>query len=388
MRDNNHKLTFHHYLINGLLLVTIFLTSCNSKGRVEVLQLDTPAEAVEQETIKLTKAQFDAGQMKLGKITPQPFHKIVKANGQFEVPPQNQVDVSAYFEGYVKELKLLPGEYVKKGAVLFTIENPSYVQVQQDFLEAKGRLNFLQSNYERQKELLADNVTSKKNFLKAEADYNVTKTQYESLKKKLSLMRINSSTLKAENMQSIIPVIAPISGYVTSIKATKGMFLNPSDVALTITNTNDLHISLKIYEQDLPLVKEGQIVHVRLQNDTDNVYMGKVHLVNKTISPEERTIEVHADLVNKSDAKLFAPGMYIEGEIITTSSEFPALPIDAVVAIDNDYFVLERLKDLTFSQRLVKVGQRNNDYVQIVDTDDFKQGAEFLIKGAFNLIME
>lgn len=374
--------------ISILLVLTITLASCNSKEKSEPANTDAAIENVDQDVITLTENQFKTGGMELGKITTQEFNTVVKANGMFAVPPQNQADVSAYFAGYVKDISLLPGHAVKKGQVLFTIENPEYVQVQQDFLEAKGRLSYLKSDYERQKELMADNVTSKKNFLKAESEYTVTLAQYQSIKKKLSLMNINPNTLTGENIRSIIGVTSPLSGYATTINASKGMYLNPSDVAVTVTNTDDLHIELKIFEKDLPMVKVGQQINVRLQNDIDHVYKGQVHLVNKTINTQERTVAIHGDLVNEEEAKLFAPGMYIEAEILATSAQHPALPSEAVANIDNDFFVLVKENNTNFKRVLVKIGTTKNGFTQILNATDFKPNTEFLTRGAFNLITE
>jgi cobalt-zinc-cadmium efflux system membrane fusion protein len=208
------------------------------------------------------------------------------------------------------------------------------------------------------------------------------------MKKKLSLMNINPNTLTGDNIRSVISVPSPLSGYATTINATKGMYLNPSDVAITVTNTDDLHIELKIFEKDLPMVKVGQPINVRLQNDTDKVYRGKVHLVNKAINTQDRTVDIHGDLVNESEVKLFAPGMYIEGEILTTTTEYPALPVEAVANIDNDYFVLVKENGINFKRMLVKIGTTNNGYIQIVNASDFDADTEFLTKGAFNLITE
>ncbi|MCK0192023.1 efflux RND transporter periplasmic adaptor subunit [Arenibacter sp. F20364] len=377
---------------NFVSLTSIFLlltlASCNSKDRSETSYKDTTLENVDPDAITITENQFKSGKMELGKITMQQFNTVVKANGMFAVPPQNQADVSAYFAGYVKDIDLLPGHAVKKGQVLFTIENPGYVQVQQDFLEAKGRLTYLKSDYERQKELMVDNVTSKKNFLKAESEYTVTLAQYQSLRKKLSLMNIDVNTLSGDNIRSVISVPSPLSGYTTTINASRGMYLNPSDVAVTVTNTDDLHIELKIFEKDLPMVKVGQQINVRLQNDRENVYLGKVHLVNKTINDQERTVAIHGDLSNEEDTKLFAPGMYIEAEIVTTSADHPALPSDAVANIDNDFFVLVKEDNTNFKRVLVKIGTVNNGFTQILNADDFEPNTEFLTKGAFNLITE
>jgi len=384
-RNNSSNSIF----FKSLLLVAIMaLASCNSKEKSEVKNTDATEKVENTDIATITENQFKSGDMELGKITTQPFNTVVKANGMFAVPPENQADVSAYFAGYVKDINLLPGDAVKKGQTLFTIENPEYVQVQQNFLEAKGRLNYLKSDYDRQKELIADNVTSKKNFLKAESEYTVTLAQYQSLKKRLSLMNINPNTLSGDNIRSVINVPSPLSGYATTINATKGMYLNPSDVAITVTNTDDLHIELKIFEKDLPMVKVGQPINVRLLNDMNTIYEGKVHLVNKTINLQERTVNIHGDLMNDSDAKLFAPGMYIDGEILTTTTEYPALPVEAVANIDNDYFVLVKENGTNFKRVLVKIGATNNGFVQIVNADDFKPDTQFLTKGAFNLITE
>lgn len=388
MKNTHNYLAFSkHFKILLLLLLMVF-ASCNSKEKSQVKNADTAAETEDHDIISISETQFKSGNMEIGKITMQKFNIVVKANGRFAVPPQNQVDVSAYFSGYVKEIKLLPGDAVKKGEVLFSIENPEYLQVQQDFLEAKGRLNYLRSDYERQKELLADKVTSQKAFLKAESEYKITLAQYQSLKMKLGLMNINSNSLSADNIRSVINVLSPLSGYATTINATKGMYLNPSDVAVTVTNTDNLHIELKIFEKDLPLVQVGQTIHVRLQNDLNNVYQGIVHLVNKTINLQDRTVEIHGDLVNKGDAKLFAPGMYIEGEILTSTTAYPALPVEAIANIDNDYFVLVKENDTNFKRALVIIGASNNGFVQIVNADNFKPETEFLTKGVFNLITD
>lgn len=383
---NNHKNILG---LKGLLiLVLVSMASCNSKNQPEEKVANETSESIISDTVTITESQFKASGMELGKLTMREFDASIKANGMFVVPPENEASVSAYFAGYVKNIRLLPGEAVKKGQVLFTLENPDYVQFQQDFLEAKGRLNYLKSDYDRQKLLLDDKVTSQKNFLKAESEYKVTLVQYQSLKKKLGLMNINANNLTGEGISSTINVLSPLTGYVTSIAVGKGMFLNPSDVALTITNTDNLHIELKIFEKDLPMVKVGQTIRIKLQKETDKVYEGKVHLINKAINATERTIDIHGDLVNKEDAKFFAPGMYVETEIITSSEKMLALPQEAVANIEKDFFVLVKQNGTSYKRMPVKIGVSNNGYVQILNTGDFDPNTEFLTKGAFNLITE
>lgn len=371
-----------------LFLVGLSIASCNSKNKSDTKANDETAEKVDADIVSLSDSQFTSSGMELGKITMRDFTTSVESNGMFDVPPEYKASVSAYFAGYVKNITLLPGESVKKGQVLFTLENPDYVQAQQDFLEAKGRLSYLKSDYERQKTLMADNVTSEKNFLKAESEYTVTLAQFQSLKKKLSLMNIDPNGLRGENLRSTINVLAPITGYVTSISVSKGMFLNPSDIALTIINTDHMHLEINIFENDLPLVKVGQPIRFKVQSESNSEYGAEVHLVNKSVNTANRTVSVHGHLKNEEDAKLFAPGMFVETRISTSTASLPALPQEAVANIDNDYLVLVKQSANTFRKQLVKVGATDRGYVQILNAQDFEPDTEFLTKGVFNLITE
>lgn len=373
--------------IIGLLLGSLtFITACNSEKKQDVIEIQNSG-AQDDNQITISKAQFESSNMALGKISKQTFYTTVKANGMLDVPPENKASVSAFFAGYVKNMRLIPGDKVKKGQVLFTIENPNYVQIQQDYLEAKSKLDFLKSEYERQKTLLAENITSKKSFLKAESDYRVTLAQYQSLEKKLRLMNINPNTLTGANLTSTLNVYAPISGTVTDIETSQGMFLNPSDVALTIMDGTSLHLELKVFEKDLPFIKEEQPIKFHLQ-DSDSIFEGEVHLINKSINTTDRTVNIHGDLLNMEDAKLFAPGMYIESDIITSTQTFKALPNDAVVNVENANYGLLKTGDTSYKKVLIDVGISSNGYTQILNAKDFDNTAEFVTKGAFSLITD
>jgi len=371
-------------------IVMLTLISCNSgKDSNEPIQLE---EKSNSEEVTITTSQFSSSQMELGKFSNQVFHQSVKTNGMFDVPPESKVSVSAYFGGYVKELNLLPGQEVKKGQLLFTLENPEYVQLQEEFLVAKAQLGYLKSDFERQKELVKDNVTSQKNFLKAESDYRVTSATYESLKKKLGLMNINPNNITENSIRSTISVTAPISGFITSVNAEKGMFLNPADIATTITNTDHLHIELNIFETDFSQVEIGQQIQFRLQKEGSKYYQAKVYLISKSIDAQKRTANVHGHLINDDEERLFAPGMYVEAEIFTATDSLPALPQEAIVDLEDRHYLLiktgEDTDGIKFDRKEIQVGRTANGFTEIKNAGDFNENSEFLVKGAFNLINE
>ena len=84
--------------------------------------------------------------------------------------------------------------------------------------------------------------------------------------------------------------------------------------------------------------------------------------------------------------------MYVEAEISTSSDTSLALPINAVISIEDQFFVLIKRKSekgkFEFERMKVQVGQTNDDFIEIYNATDFQKGTEFLIEGAFNLIQE
>ena len=381
-----------NFTVNYLLVIVLLsLAACSSKNDATTSD-EMSDENLTKDIYELSSTQFNSSDMKLGKLEMQEFYEIVKANGMFNVPPQNRASVSSYFGGSVKDIKLQPGQHVKRGQVLFTLENPEFVQLQQDFLESQGQLSYLKSDYERQKNLVEDNVTSQKNYLKSESDYTVTRARHASLRKKLELLDINPNALTIDNIRATVTVTAPINGYVTDVNITKGSFLNPSNVAMIIVDTDHLQLELNIFEKDLAKVRIGQPIHFRIQEDQSQQYEASVYLVNKTVDAEKRTIGILGQL---SDAKLtnrFNPGVYVQADIYTTSDSRPSLPQEALVEVDdkNYVLVLDSSSDtgLTFIKKEVKTGVSNNDDIEILNAGDFNENSEFLVKGAFNLIKE
>lgn len=380
--------TFIFLSIFGLLQLT--LVSCGSEGVASAKNED--AQEVTSSEVVVTSIQFELGNMELGQLEEHPFQKTINANGFINVPPESFASVSPYFGGYIKEIRLLSGQRVGKGQTLFVLENPEYLETQQSYLEAKSQLNYLKLDYERQKDLSTENVTSKKNYLKAESEYKMILARYESLRKKLQLMGINPSSVNESNLRSTISVASPISGFVTEINASKGLFLNPSDIAVKIMNTDQIYVELSIFEKNLMQIHEKQNVTFRLQNDPTKTFDATIFLINKAIDPKTRTIKVLCKLSNVQDAGAFTPGMYVEAEIITNAAMGFGIPESAIVSVGNESYVLvlksKKKNGYSFEKRKVKVGQSTNGICELLHPESFDKTKKILINGAFNLINE
>ena len=362
----------------------LLLTACSSPTPEGVTEGKT------SEAITLTKEQFTSSGYQLGSLKERMFETTIEANGTVDVPPKFQASVSAYFGGYVKQIDLLVGEQVQQGQVLFTLENPEFLEVQKNYLETLGELIYLKEDLARQGSLAEANVSSQKKLGKAQSDFQMMDAKQAGLRKKLEMMHIRVDGLTAENLSSSISIMAPISGFVTEINATPGTFLSPSSIAMKIISTEHLHLELRVFEQDAGKVAKGQKVHFKMQNEKDS-RAATIHLINKNLDLESRTLTALAH-IDAASTKGLSVGSYIEAQIVVGSDTILALPAAAVVELEGTYFVL-KVKDanngkIIFEQVEVTVGQTSNGFTSLLNTDGLTSTDQFLTVGAYDLILE
>ena len=302
-----------------------------------------------------------------------------------------KVDIEDHIEKIVQEngfdKKIL---LAKKGDVLITIENPEFVELQQAYLEIAEQLNYLKSEFNRQKTLYDENITSQKNFLKAESDYKSHLAQYNGLRKKMVMLNINPLTVGQGIITSSVNLYSPIDGFITEVNISNGKYVSPSDVIMKIINTEHIHLELSVFEKDILDIKKGQSIVFKIPEASQNYFEAEVHLVGTTIDETNRMVKVHAHIVDEEQAN-FIVGMFVEANIITYESKLLALPKDAILEHDDDDFTLvlkEKTNDsYTFEKIKINLNKENETHASVLNTNDITN-KDVLIKGGFMLLNE
>src|SRR5690606_30984280 len=132
------------------ILFSLVLIACGNSdknNKTEVTELANPNHLV------ITQSQFTGEHMQLGKLEERSFDETIKTSGMIDVPPQDKANISTFMDGYITQTPLLVGDKVKKGQLLVTLENPNYVEIQQEYLELSEQLTYLKSEFDRQKTL-------------------------------------------------------------------------------------------------------------------------------------------------------------------------------------------------------------------------------------------
>lgn len=317
-----------------IILIIAFITvSCSTPPDSTRLEQKADSSTVNQ--LILTDAQVKLLEIQIGPVEERPISGVVKANGMLDVPPQNLVTISAPLGGFVKYTELLQGMKVKKGQVLVVMEHPDYIQLQQDYLDSKSQLDYLELEYKRQEDLAKDNVNAIKSLQQSKSNYFSTRAKVQGLKAKLRLVNINTDDIEAGQISNTISIISPLSGYVTQVHINIGMHVNPTDVLLKIVDTEHLHAEAQVFEKDLPKLAIGQKVRIHLSNETKE-RLARIYLVGKEITPE-RTVRVHCHF-DAHDPSLI-PGLFFTAIIETNKQSVSVLPNEAVVNYNGKYYV-------------------------------------------------
>ena len=261
------------------------------------------------------------------------------------------------------------------------------LDIQKDYVEVAEQINYLKSEFERQKTLYNEKITSQKNYLKAESDYRQAKGMYQGLREKLLLLNINPANVEKGRFTSVITLSSPISGDITVMNANVGMFMSPSDVILEVVDTNYLHLNLSIFEKDILHVKQGQNISFTIPEASKDVFTSKVQLVGKSIENKDRTISVFG-VLNPSDKSKLLSGMFVEAGIVISSKKGLGIPVDALITENNKYFVLllqENKGNYIFKKTLVNIGEKSEKYVEILPNETINENSKIVTKGVFDL---
>lgn len=357
--------------------IAVILASC---GNDTVEKKETTIKAL-PEIITLTEAQYKNAAIETGTPVARFISSTIKANGKVDVPPQNLVSVSVPLGGFLKSTKLMPGMQLQKGALLATMEDQQYIQIQQDYLTAKAQLALDDAEYKRQKQLNESKATSDKVLEQAKANYQSRYILLKSLEEKLKLIGLNPQQVTADNISRSIRIVSPINGYVSAVNVNNGKYVNPSDILFELVNLDDIHIALTVFEKDVEKLAVGQRLTASTNTNPDKKYTCKIELISRNLSNNNA---VQVICKPESATTDLLPGMFMNAQIDLSGSEVSALPEEAIVRHGNKQYVFVEKSPRKYEMKTVQIGNTENGFTEIVTSLGQQK---VVIKGAYTLLM-
>lgn len=345
----------------------------------------TTEEAAPKEvnTVTLTAEQFKAAAIAVDSIQYKNLFAELRVNGMVDVPPQNIVSVSFPLGGYLKNTQLLPGMHVNRGEIIGTMEDPALVQLQQDYLMAHARLEFLQQDLTRQQTLNQNKVSADKVLQQAQAEYTSQKVLVKGYAEKLRLIGVQPEKLTEESISRSVPIRSPINGFVSKVNVNIGKYVNPSDVLFELINPDDMHAALTVFEKDIALVKPKQHVLVTFVDEPDREYECEVLLVTRNVD-DNRSALVHCHFESQPERLL--PGMFLNARIQVGEAKSLAVPSAAVVRFENQHYLIEELSGNRFELLPVTTGMESDGWVEVTSSQTSLAGKRVITQNPYPVL--
>lgn len=364
----------NHNRFSFLLAIAAGLYGCSA-------QHDDSAPEPAHVAVRISEEQKALAEVVTGHLERRVVTAVIACTGEIEVPPQGIASVTAPLGGYIVGTDMVPGRYVKKGAVLAKISNPEYIALQQSFLETLGQLRFAEQEYERQRLLQEQNATALKKFQESASSHDVLKARLSGLTEQLKLIGISIHGLERGNLQSEVVLRAPLTGYVTAVNHHPGQFAEAREPIFEIVDLSELHVHLNVFEKDIGYIRRDQVIRFRPSGSDGQSYHGSVSLVSPRRNEEAGTFDVHGHIDGEDG--LLKPGMYVEAEILVSDDSVYAVQERSLVKSGGQTYVVVEEQE-GYGVVSVDAGRRMDGWVEVSNPEPLL-GKKIVTEGASRL---
>jgi multidrug efflux system membrane fusion protein len=349
--------------------------------------------------------------VEMAAVTQRDVPTVLKAIGNVE--PLSTISVRSQVEGNLQSVTFVPGQEVKKGAVLFQIDPRP---LQSALGEAEANLLKAIAQVRQGQDIVAkDEATANNDRVIAKRDANlleagvIPREQYDNddakLKADEATVRADQSAVanlqaaqKAEQATvenarvqlSYTTIRSPIAGKTGNLAVTAGNLVQPNATTpmVTITQSAPIYVTFSVPERDLMRIRQssgasGLTAEVEIPGDESNHVLGKLSLVDNTVDVATGTVRLKATFQN-DDRRLY-PGQFVNVVLtLGTQNQAIVVPSQAVQIGQDKSFVYVVKADMTVETRTVKTGTTIEN-MTVID-DGLKPGEQVVTDGQLRLV--
>ncbi|UQD75514.1 efflux RND transporter periplasmic adaptor subunit [Bradyrhizobium japonicum] len=327
------------------------------------------------------------------------FRAEYVTEGKVAVDEDRSTPVFSPYAGRVTKLLAKPGEMLKQGQPLFTIEAADTVQAQNDFIaamtaqnKAKSAIDLADIQFRRAKDLYEGRAIPLKDYQQAETtqvqaqnDVRSSGTALEAARNKLRILGFTDETIKTFQEKGVIDreitIYSPISGTVVQRKIGPGQYVNSgaSDPVFVIGDLSTVWLTAFVRESDAAAVCIGQDISVNVMALPGHPLTAKINYVAAAIDPNTRRLLVRATIDNKDG--LLKPEMFANVTIYSAGDRAaPAVPKQALIYEADKVRIWVAREDKSVELRQIKTGLINGNLVEV--TSNLKPGEQIVTKGS------
>jgi cobalt-zinc-cadmium efflux system membrane fusion protein len=351
-----------------------------------VPDVQSPGPAVSNadlSTVRINTPQMQ--HIALATVTLQGFREEKIATGKIAFNEEFLTPVFSPYAGRVTRVIAKPGDVVQPMSPLLELYTPDFMQAQSDLIgnatatlaKAKNALSLARRNEARQHQLYLEKAAALKEWQQAQADVTNAASDVRAAEAALLAARdklhafgksaADITRIEHGHTERVVTVTSPLAGTITARKVGPGQFIRQdnTDPLFIIADLAQMWMLANVYESDVPWIKVGQPVEVRVMAYPEEVFKATITYIGAAVDPATHRVDMRAMVDNP--AQKLKPEMFATFRIITHADvQYLAVPLGAVVRDGDKTSIWVAQSERQFVRREVKLGLEQNGYVQIL----------------------
>jgi RND family efflux transporter MFP subunit len=317
------------------------------------------------------KIDFQTAHVVNGKI-----YDVINTSGVWTPSPGSVKTLVAKSNGVVDFAvnNLTEGTKVKQGQLLINVSSQGLASnnLSTDIASAKAKYQQAKSEYDRKKELYESKIIPKAEFEKVESNYNIAKSNYQSL----------SSGVSGDGKQ----IRAPFDGYITAINVANGDYVDQGTAIVTVGTLQSRVLKAQIAPSYGLTMENAQGIWFQTKDGQwRNVASsgGTILSIAKDVDNNSPLISVFAKVNDDVD---MPEGSLTQVQIaMGNATKNTMIPVNALLEDYGSYSVMVQLSGESFERRPIKIGKRNGENVEILQ--GLQVGEVVVTTGAYQVKM-
>ena len=268
--------------------------------------------------------------------------------------------ISAETSGQIISIEVSEGQSIAAQQLLATIDNTLHS------IEADKAASELQ----RQQVLLDNQQREVTHLLRLAKSQSVAKDRLEDEQAQLQMLSAMLEVAKKQRQQALYlesktRVQAPREGLIAKRHVSVGDYVTPGQPLFDLVSVKKLRARLAFPEHHAASICVGKEVRLQSPASLSIVAVGTVTSINPRINPRSRALDVIVEFDNPGN---WYPGASVDATLIVgQSQEALTVPMFSVVRRDGNDVVFVVVDGDHASKRTVKLGWREDDWVEVVD---------------------
>lgn len=366
----------YYVLLSSILL----LCSCstNSSTTETLTKREKLPQQLSGQQISLSEKALAAAGITCERVKDQTITLEINTTGELKADEDRVFHVNTLVPGRLIQDFVVLGNTIVQGHRMATVQNLDVTKVSGEYIHQKHenelelkhtetKLKLARKNLERLNLLFKEGIASQKDLIQTQAEVELQESSLavyrehtahikEESRALLNAYGVNIDDLKNETPASSSPVIAPRTGVVIKKNVTVGDIVSPSDPLYVLADLHQLWLDINIYDKDLSLVKEGEIVTFISDSIPNKRFSGRISYI-KPLAGENKTFVARAVLPNPDH--ILKPGMFGQVKVVQSShQQKPVISASAIEEINGLHFVFVRLPNQKYECRKVEADKR------------------------------